>query len=86
MMEHCYGAVREAINSKATLNELKAKWPYFYQPRWFLDHFEKLTGIDLGGVLPKSLSEKGTEAISNFIVALLKFLSCRQTHPAVRCL
>ena len=29
-----------------------------FVPRWFLRHFEKLTGIDIAEVMPRNLSEK----------------------------
>ena len=62
-MDQAYPLLRHEINNSMPLQDFKKRWPFFFEARWFLLHFHKLTGIEISTILPKALEEKKTKIL-----------------------
>lgn len=67
-MPTTYIKQRQFINSNPppTFNNVMQEWPFLFQKRWLLSHFEKLTGIDILPRLTVALQNKGRRIINYF--------------------
>ncbi|XP_064632849.1 uncharacterized protein LOC135491116 [Lineus longissimus] len=69
-MKETYPLQRRIINADVPIASLKKEWPFLFKIPYLLDHFEKLTGVDLASVFEEQLvgRNKG-ERIFNFMIS-----------------
>ncbi|CAL8236235.1 unnamed protein product [Boreogadus saida] len=60
LMEITFETQRRNINMLPAMQELIKEWPFLFQKRFLLDHFNQLTGIELDARLRESMETKGT--------------------------
>ena len=63
----CFILIRSDIEQDA-LSMLKLRWPFFFQAKHLLNHFEKLTEIDPIKTLDEAITQKG-QRIMDFLMA-----------------
>lgn len=75
LMHITYIQQRQFINSNPspTVSDIMLKWPFLFQKRWLLSHFETLTGIDILTRLTVALQNKGRRIINYFQHQKLKW-------------
>lgn len=75
LMELTYVQQRREINGtpSRSVSELQKEWPFLFIPKFLLQHFNKLTGIELETRLQESLPGKGRRILQFFKSQLLKW-------------
>uniref|UniRef100_A0A8C2FGN5 Uncharacterized protein n=1 Tax=Cyprinus carpio TaxID=7962 RepID=A0A8C2FGN5_CYPCA len=75
LMHITYLQQRQFINSNPPprLDDVMQEWPFLFQKRWLLCHFEKLTGIDILSRLTMAIQNKGRRIINYFQHQKLKW-------------
>ena len=71
LMETTFETQRRNINMLPAMQKLIKEWPFLFQKRFLLDHFNQLTGIELDARLRESMESKGKRVMTFFQSQLL---------------
>ena len=73
LMETTFETQRRNINMLPAMQKLIKEWPFLFQKRFLLDHFNQLTGIELDARLRESMESKGKRVMTFFQSQLLRW-------------
>jgi hypothetical protein len=66
LMALSYAKQRVFLNDKPIITSITREWPFLFCPRWALQHFKELVGVDLMAVLGQEMTTKGARIVKYF--------------------